>query len=52
MQKRLAGGCHLTREVTDMVVDAGFRIDRVESRFARGPKPWTWFTVGTAVNPD
>jgi len=51
MQKRLAGGCHLTRDTAAMVADAGFRIDHVESRFARGPKPWTWFTVGSAINP-
>ena len=50
-QKRLAGGCHLTRDVVAMVTDAGFEIVQVDSRYARGPKPWTWFTIGRAVRP-
>lgn len=49
MQRRLAGGCHLTRDVVAMVDEAGFEITAVDSRYARGPKPWTWFTVGHAV---
>jgi SAM-dependent methyltransferase len=51
VQRRLAGGCHLTRDVTSLARDAGFEIESSESRFARGPKPWTWFTVGVAINP-
>jgi ubiquinone/menaquinone biosynthesis C-methylase UbiE len=50
-QRRLAGGCHLTRDVIGMVEDAGFRVEQVDSRYAQGPKPWTWFTVGRAVAP-
>lgn len=50
-QRRIAGGCHLTRDVRWMVTEAGFRIDSVESRYAQGLKPWTWFTVGRAINP-
>ncbi len=50
-QKRLADGCHLTRQPADLVRDAGFTIERVESRYADGPKPWTWLTEGTAIKP-
>ncbi|MEP7115498.1 MAG: SAM-dependent methyltransferase, partial [Ilumatobacteraceae bacterium] len=50
MQKRLADGCHLTRDPSELVRAAGFTIERVESRYATGPKPWTWFTEGVAVN--
>ncbi len=49
VQKRLAGGCHLTREPVELVQDAGLTIERIESRYASGPKPWTWFTEGEAV---
>jgi hypothetical protein len=28
---------------------AGFTIEHVESRYAAGPKPWTWFTGGAAI---
>lgn len=51
VQRRLAGGCHLTRDVAGLVRDAGFTIESAESRYARGPKPWTWFTVGRATAP-
>jgi len=51
VQKRLADGCHLTRDPTQLVIDAGFEIERVESRHASGPKPWTWFTEGAAIKP-
>jgi len=50
-QCRLAGGCHLTRDAAMLVRDAGFQIERLEQRYARGPKPWSWFTLGIAVNP-
>jgi ubiquinone/menaquinone biosynthesis C-methylase UbiE len=51
LQKRLADGCHLTRDPTELVRAAGFEIERVESRYATGPKPWTWFTEGAAIKP-
>jgi SAM-dependent methyltransferase len=49
MQLRVAGGCHLTREPTDLVRAGGFSIQRAERSFARGPRPWSYFTVGVAV---
>lgn len=52
IQKRLADGCHLTRDPAELVRAAGFELERVESRYATGPKPWTWFTEGVGVNPD
>lgn len=48
-QRRLADGCHLTRDPAALVRAAGFEIERVESRYARGPKPWSWFTEGVAA---
>lgn len=50
-QKRLADGCHLTRNPADLVRAAGFEIESVQSRYARGPKPWSWFTEGVALAP-
>jgi ubiquinone/menaquinone biosynthesis C-methylase UbiE len=50
-QRRLADGCHLTREPVALVREAGFAIDRAEERYAKGPKPWSWFTAGVATNP-
>lgn len=50
-QRVLAGGCHLTREPSALVEAGGFELQWAESRYARGPKPWTWFTMGVAINP-
>jgi ubiquinone/menaquinone biosynthesis C-methylase UbiE len=51
LQKRVADGCHLTRDPTELVRSAGFDVERVESRYATGPKPWTWMTEGAATKP-
>lgn len=50
-QRRFADGCHLTRDIPALISDAGFVIDRVEQRYAKGPRPWSWFTTGIAVTP-
>ncbi len=50
-QRRLADGCHLTREPAALVRDGGFAIEHVEERYAKGPKPWSWFTSGVATKP-
>ena len=49
VQKKVAGGCHLTRDPIALVEAAGFEVERQEARFAKGPKPWSWFTDGVAV---
>lgn len=51
IQRRVGDGCHLTRDPAQLVRDAGFEIERTSSRYARGPKPWSWFTEGFAANP-
>lgn len=51
IQKRLADGCHLTRDPAELVRAAGFELERVDSRYASGPKAWSWFTEGVAVKP-
>jgi len=52
LQAKLAGGCHLTRDMPALVQAAGFRMESITSKYARGPKPWTWFTIGQATNPS
>lgn len=51
LQKRLFDGCHLTRRPTELVEVAGFVVEHGDSRFAPGPKPWSWFTVVRARRP-
>lgn len=50
-QVRFAGGCHLTRDPAQLVEAAGFNLIEVSSRFGKGPKAWSWFTEGKALNP-
>ncbi len=52
VQKRLADGCHLTRDAPALIEAAGFALDRCERSYAKGPKPWTWFSVGQATKPS
>ncbi|MFZ4517155.1 MAG: class I SAM-dependent methyltransferase [Microthrixaceae bacterium] len=50
-QQRMAGGCHLTRDPLAMLGSAGLEVLGSESRYVRGPRPWTFFTWGRARNP-
>ncbi len=52
LQRRLADGCHLTRNTVSLVGAAGFAIDDLTQQYGKGPKPWSWFTRGVAINRD
>ncbi len=48
--KRVAGGCHLTRETARTIEDAGFAFERLERASMRKAAPWVRPTVrGIAV---
>jgi ubiquinone/menaquinone biosynthesis C-methylase UbiE len=49
--KHLAGGCHLDRDMPALVAAAGFRLERLETGYMRGPRPLTFMYEGTA-SPD
>lgn len=51
LQRRVAGGCHLTRDPGVLVSEAGFEVVDLERRYVRGPKPYCYFTIGRAVRP-
>jgi len=46
--KPLAGGCHLNRPIGELIGSAGFRIERLDSGYMRGPKPMTFMYEGSA----
>ena len=48
-ERRLAGGCHLTRDPIAMLHQAGFEVGDLDQGYAPGPRPWMWLTVGTAT---
>jgi len=52
LQRRLADGCHLTRDPVSLVQHAGFVVDDVAQRYGIGPKPWSFFTRAVAVSPE
>jgi len=49
LQKRMFGGCHLTRPILDLVTGAGFTLTGVDVFYEVGPKPYTAFSLGAAV---
>jgi SAM-dependent methyltransferase len=52
VQKRIAGGCHLTRPVADLLTEAGFTITDIDVFYEKGaPKPWAAVSLGVAVAP-
>lgn len=47
--KRLVGGCHLTRDIPTLIRSAGFEITTVDAGYtAASPKPWGYEYLGRA----
>ncbi len=52
MQKRMAGGCHLTRPIADLITGAGFEITELDVFYEKGaPKAVGADSLGVAVSP-
>lgn len=52
IQKRVAGGCHLTRPIADLVTGAGFTITELDVFYEKGaPKPVGAASLGFATAP-
>jgi ubiquinone/menaquinone biosynthesis C-methylase UbiE len=49
LQKAVAGGCHLTRDVPAMVAEAGWEIEEVEQEYAPGPACSHAWAFGTRL---
>jgi SAM-dependent methyltransferase len=43
--KRIAGGCHLTRDIPALVKGAGFRIDQLETMYLPSTPQWAGFNT-------
>jgi SAM-dependent methyltransferase len=51
-QKRMCGGCHLTRPIVDLITDAGFAISEVDVFYEQSmPKFEGALSLGTAISP-
>jgi ubiquinone/menaquinone biosynthesis C-methylase UbiE len=52
IQKRLVGGCHLTRRIPDLLRDAGFQITELDVFYEKGaPKVLGADSLGVAISP-
>ena len=48
VNRRLAGGCHLTRDHWALLDDAGFVLDHKVAEYGKGPKAYAFHYLGTA----
>ncbi len=51
-QKRIAAGCHLTRDVPALVAEAGLDLVELRQEYLPRPaatKPWTYASIGRAT---
>jgi len=46
--RRVSGGCHLNRKPDDLIRAAGFKIEGLETRYLKGPRPMTFVYAGNA----
>jgi hypothetical protein len=46
--KRVAGGCHLTRKIDDLLVEAGFRLIDIDREYSEGPRIFGFLYKGVA----
>ena len=50
LNKRLAGGCHLTRRIPELIAEAGFVVEALDSYYLKGePKPFAYTFEGRAI---
>ena len=49
--KRLGGGCHLNRPIAELIEQSGFRIERLQRCYMKGPKPMTLVHEGSGRPP-
>ena len=46
--KKIGGGCHLNRPISALIESGGFDITRLETGYAKGARPMTFFYEGCA----
>lgn len=54
VQRRVAGGCHLSRDIPALISEAGFTVTSLDQRYLPGPvisRPWIYGYNGSATRP-
>jgi hypothetical protein len=46
---KVAGGCHLGRDIPALLQEAGFRLSDLHTRYLPGPRPFTFHYWGEAL---
>jgi ubiquinone/menaquinone biosynthesis C-methylase UbiE len=46
--RRIGGGCHLNRAIAELIEAAGFRVERMDTGYMKGPMPMTFVYEGSA----
>jgi ubiquinone/menaquinone biosynthesis C-methylase UbiE len=46
--KCIGGGCHLNRKIDDLIVAAGFKIERLDTEYLHGRNPFAYMYEGVA----
>lgn len=49
IQRRVAGGCHLNREIAALISRSGLDLDELEMFYERGPKVMAYLYLGRAI---
>jgi SAM-dependent methyltransferase len=49
--KIIGGGCHLTRRSDELIQDAGFMLEEIDSGYQPGPRWAAYMTHGVASKP-
>jgi SAM-dependent methyltransferase len=50
-EQRIAGGCHLDRDIRSIIEAGGLEIERCDNFSIAGPKAWSYLCSGTARRP-
>lgn len=51
LQRRIAGGCHLNRQIDGLIEASGLEITSMKTSYMRGPKAYTYTFEGIATKP-
>jgi ubiquinone/menaquinone biosynthesis C-methylase UbiE len=51
INRAVAGGCHLTRDIGSLVREAGLQVDDYATYYGEGPRPFAYRYQGTARRP-
>ncbi len=46
--RRLAGGCHMNRPIDVLIREAGWKMEKIDTGYLRGPNPMTYMYEGSA----